>query len=346
MVLYSDSTHLKASANKHKFESQTVTQTPVDYLQELAQAVDEDRAAHDKPPLKEKAPEDKTQEIKASTTDPESGYLTREGKPQGLYYLDHRTVDGRHNIITDTHVTAGNVHDSRPYLSRLDRQCERFGFTPEAVGLDAGYKTPAICRGLELREIDGVIGYRRPSKKEGYLPKRQYAYDADSDSYCCPAGQRIPYYTTNREGYREYHSDASQCRECPLRMQCTRSRNAVKVITRHVWQDYVERVDARRLTPEGKAIYERRKETVERSFADAKQLHGHRYARFRGLRKVRWQCLLAAACQNMKKIARLLARRFYRLKTAVGGATRRFLTLAGSQQRLGSILAGPRLTTT
>jgi len=47
---------------------------------------------------------------------------------------------------------------------------------------------------------------------------------------------------------------------------------------------------------------------VERSFADAKQLHGHRYARLRGLKKVMEQCLLAATAQNMKKIALLLAR--------------------------------------
>ncbi|TWH25858.1 hypothetical protein L611_000600000010, partial [Aminobacter sp. J15] len=40
----------------------------------------------------------------------------------------------------------------------------------------------------------------------------------------------------------------------------------------------------------------------------AKQLHGHRYARFRGLMKVTWQCLLAAASQNMKKIALALTR--------------------------------------
>ncbi|TWH26510.1 transposase, partial [Aminobacter sp. J15] len=57
-----------------------------------------------------------------------------------------------------------------------------------------------------------------------------------------------------------------------------------------------------------KAIYKRRKETVERSFADAKQLHGHRYARLRGLMKVTWQCLLAAASQNMKKIALAMTR--------------------------------------
>lgn len=111
-------------------------------------------------------------------------------------------------------------------------------------------------------------------------------------------------------GYREYHSDSQQCRECPFLDQCTRSRNRTNVVTRHVWQDSVERTDARRLTAEGKRIYQRRKETVERSFADAKQLHGHRYARYRGLRRVSGQCLLAAACQNMKKIALLLARFF------------------------------------
>jgi hypothetical protein len=47
---------------------------------------------------------------------------------------------------------------------------------------------------------------------------------------------------------------------------------------------------------------------VERSFADAKQLHGHRYARMRGLAKVQQQCLLAATAQNIKKIALLLSR--------------------------------------
>ncbi|OWO89928.1 hypothetical protein B5E41_21895, partial [Rhizobium esperanzae] len=54
------------------------------------------------------------------------------------------------------------------------------------------------------------------------------------------------------------------------------------------------------------AIYKRRKETVERSFADAKQLHGHRYARFRSQIRVACQCLLAAAAQNIKKIAMAL----------------------------------------
>ncbi len=61
-------------------------------------------------------------EIKVSKTDPESGYMVREGKPEGFYYLDHRTVDMKYNIIMDVHVTAGNVHDSLPYVERLNRQ--------------------------------------------------------------------------------------------------------------------------------------------------------------------------------------------------------------------------------
>ena len=64
--------------------------------------------------------------------------------------------------------------------------------------------------------------------------------------------------------------------------------------TRHVRADARERVDAHRLTDRGKALCKRRKETVERSFADAKQLFGHRYARFRSRTKVQTQCLLAA----------------------------------------------------
>ena len=169
----------------------------------------------------------------------------------------------------------------------------------------------AICKGLEERDIYGVIGYRRLNHKKGYFYKREYRYDAKADVYICPAEQRITYNTTSRVGYREYKSDPKICSDCPLLMHCTRSANHIKVITRHVWQDSKERIDAHRLTAAGKRLYARRKETVERSFADAKQLHGHRYARLRGLDKVKEQCLLAAACQNMKKIAQIKARKAF-----------------------------------
>ena len=306
-VLYTDSTHLKASANKNKFEALQVDIKPAQYLAELEQAVNADRAEHGKKPL---APDTKplgTKELKVSTTDPDSGFMTRDNKPQGFFYLDHRTVDGVHSLIVDTHVTAGNVHDSQPYIARLDRVRERFDLDVGAVGLDAGYFTPTVCEHLAQRDIYAVMGYRRPTAhKPDYFYKREFIYDAQANTYTCPQGQIILYKTTNRVGYREYHSQASQCAQCPSKQRCTQSQNGVKVIVRHVWEASKETVDANRLSATGKRIYKRRKETVERSFADAKELHGHRYARFRGLAKVRAQSLLAAACQNMKKMARLL----------------------------------------
>ena len=205
-------------------------------------------------------------------------------------------------------MTPGNTHDSQPYLGRLDRVRERFALPVGAVGLDAGYFTPYVCKGLIERGLYAVMGYCRPSHQPGYFYKREYRYEASTDTYLCPGGHRLSYRGTNRGGYREYVSRPGQCGPCPLRGQCTQSRIQQKLLSRHIWERYKEQVNANRLTELGKRLYARRKETVERSFADARQLHGHRYARFRGLGKVQAQCLLCAACQNMKKIALLLAR--------------------------------------
>jgi len=229
--------------------------------------------------------------------------MVRDGKPKGFFYLDHRTVDGKCNIITDTHVTPGNVHDSRPYLERLDHICNLFDFELDAVGLDAGYNTAAICKGLVDRNIYGTIGYRRPNHSKGLIRKNKFKYHHHLDCYICPNNQYLHYSTTNRDGYREYKSEASICKYCPLLNECTKSKNHTKVVTRHIWQPYKDEIDSHRFEEKGRTIYKRRKETVERSFANAKELHGHRYARFRGIKNVQNQCLLAAACQNMKKMA-------------------------------------------
>lgn len=302
-VLYTDSTHLKANANKNKWDAEVVTKSRSDYWDDLDQAIEADRVDHGKKPLKAKAREAVQKESKISRTDPDSGYMVRDGKPKGFFYLDHRTVDGKLGIITDTYTTPANVHDSIPYLARLDRQRDRFNLDVRGVGLDAGYATAGIAYGLEDRDIIGVTGYRRPTHRKGYLPKRKYQYEADQDGYRCPEGQLLAYATTDRNGYRHYKSDPKVCAQCPLLASCTNNAKNQKTVTRHVWQDARDRVDSHRLTDWGKALYRRRKETVERSFADAKQLHGHRYARYRGLTAVSWQCLLAAAAQNIKKIA-------------------------------------------
>jgi transposase len=53
-VLYTDSTHLKANANKRKFIEQEVEKSIKDYVEDLDKDIDEDRELHGKKPLKKK----------------------------------------------------------------------------------------------------------------------------------------------------------------------------------------------------------------------------------------------------------------------------------------------------
>jgi len=312
--LFTDSTHLKASANRNRKEKVEVSESPKDYLEELEKAVAEEREKHNQSPLKDKDDEQPPKrEIKKSLTDPESGYMCREQKGDGFYYLNHTTVDGKHNIITDVYVTPGNVHDSVPYLSRLDAQLEKFGFGVEGVGLDAGYNTAPICRGLSERGIFGVIPHRRTRRNDLKIQKRHFKYNKEEDIYLCSGSQKLRYRTTNREGFKEYVSEAKLCSVCKLLADCMKSKSCVRVITRHVWEEHREKVRANTLTSEGKYLRRKRHETVERSFADAKELHGLRYARFRGLSKVTEQCLMTALAMNIKKMARHLWRFLLRI---------------------------------
>ena len=116
--------------------------------------------------------------------------------------------------------------------------------------------------------------YTRPHTKDGLFRKHEYVYDEYYDCYICPAGQVLSYETTNRHGYRMYRSDPKQCRPCSFLSQCSESREAIKRISRHVWAGYVEEADHLRHTEQNKRLYARRKETIERVFADLKEKHG------------------------------------------------------------------------
>jgi len=75
------------------------------------------------------------------------------------------------------------------------------------------------------------------------------------------------------------------------------------VVTRHIWQEYVEEADHLRHKQEVKEIYAKRKETIERVFADAKEKHGMRWTTLRGLKKLSMQAMLTFAALNLKKMA-------------------------------------------
>ena len=82
--------------------------------------------------------------------------------------------------------------------------------------------------------------YKCPMTKKGFFKKYEYVYDEYYDCYICPNNQVLSYRTTNRDGYREYKSSGTVCENCPYLEQCTQSKDHVKVVTRHIWEPYLE----------------------------------------------------------------------------------------------------------
>ncbi|KIL74468.1 Mobile element protein [Bacillus badius] len=216
-------------------------------------------------------------------------------------YSFHAVAD-RKGFVLGAMVTPGNTYDSQTLEPLVEKVIKKIG-KPQAVAADGAYKTPAITSYLIENDRTPALPYTRPRTKEGFFRKHEYGYDEHFDCYLWPEGEVLAYSTTNKEGYREYKSSKEVCAVCPSLAKCTESKDHQKVVTRHIWQEYVEEADPLRHHEEGKPIYVKRQETIERVFADAKEKHGMRWTNLRGLKKLSMQAMLTFAAMNLKKMA-------------------------------------------
>ena len=297
---FMDSTHRKANANKNKYEDQLVEQVKK-RKSNLEEEINEERIKIGEKPFEFKD-EIEEKHIKVSKTDPESGYYHRDNKEKGFMYLEHRTVNGKCNIITDAYVTKGNLHDSVVCTERLEYQKNKLNLNINKVGLDSGYDTYEIKKYFEDNDIFGVIQYRSYGQGNTEIRKWQFDYFKEEDVYVCPkTGIVLPYRNIDKLGYKKYY-DRKQCEGCPFQKQCC-GKSKFRTIRRLICEEVNERARGRRLSSEGKELFKKRKTTVERSFGDSKQNHGYRYTLFKGVEKNQAYTHLICAAQNMKNIA-------------------------------------------
>ena len=301
--VFIDSTHIKANANKKKKIEEIVKVETKKYKKQLDEEIIEDRAEHDKKLLNNDDDDsNNTKTITKSTTDPDAGEF-HKGEHEKMFAYSAHTACDKHNFILATKVTPANVHDSTVFDDIYGQVKTNF---PEVANiiLDAGYKTPWICKQIIDDNKTPILPYKRPMTKKGFFKKYEYVYDKYYDHYVCPNGEFLEYSTTNKNGYKEYKSNSKTCEFCEQREQCTHNKLFNKLITRHIWSNYLEEAEAIRNTPLWKELYPQRSETIERIFGDAKEKHGMRYTQLRGLKKVTMQVYLTFACMNLKKLAK------------------------------------------
>ncbi len=321
-----DATHVKARANSKKVQKRIAHEEALFYEELLKKEINEDREAHGKKPLKEKKDKDgddngstpsggdnadgltdgiseDTKTIKYSTTDPESGWF-RKGEHKNVFAYAIETACDKNGWILGYTVHPGNQHDSRTFKSLYDK-IRDMGI--KTLIADAGYKMPAIAKLLIDDGIRPLLPYKRPMTKDGFFRKYEYVYDEYYDCYICPNNKILTYYTTNRDGYREYKSCGTVCERCPYLSQCTENRDHVKTVTRHIWEPYMEICEDIRQTLGMKDLYAQRKETIERLFGTAKENHGFRYTQMYGKARMEMKVGLTFACMNLKKLAKIKA---------------------------------------
>jgi transposase len=237
---------------------------------------------------------------RASPTDPDAA-LMNDGRRPALGYHDHYVVDGgRSRIILHALVTPADVMENTPMLDLLWRVRFRWQLHPKRVVGDTTYGTIENIQAVENGGLRAYVPLPNWDRTPFYGPS-QFTYDRERDEYRCPEGHRLPRWTAKyTEELTVYRADAATCNACPVKAACTTSERG-RTIHRSFHAAYLERVQGYHETPGYQKAMRKRSVWVEPLFGEAKQWHGLRQFRLRGLDKVNMEALLVATGQNLKR---------------------------------------------
>ena len=316
-LVLTDSTHVKANASKKTEYKAIVEKEAAWYMERLDryEALERERledAGRIRPVKKSRKKNNVVESVERtmSATDPEAGRLNRPGKPEGMHYLDHQSIDAKHGVIVDVAVTPGNTTDATPYLDRIEYMRERIGLDIEEAGADSAYDISLVHQELSEK---GIALFTPPNDEVARYTvefhKTDFIYDQKDDFYTCPGGKRLTLQRLQRSEnniYWEYRADIKECKACMLREKCLAVSQSCRRIQRNLFEKAVNDNHARDGTAEHKAVLDLRQIWCEGTFAVQKARHNLRYLFRRGLEAAEDHCLLSATAVNLKRLVKCL----------------------------------------
>jgi len=299
--LHMDSSLVRANASKRSIVEKACAEA-LDRLEEepaqQVEAAEQGDGDDDKRPPNQR---------KQSTTDPDASMVRQGSGKSEPSYKNHRVVDDKEGVITAVKTTTGMVNEAHELIGLAQQHEENTGCNAQIVVADCKYGIAENFVELAAQKIRSHMGDFRAKqnnpRQKGIFEPSRFQYDKASDTYLCPAGQRLYRRHMDIRGNYEYITRAGVCGRCPLREQCTRSRTG-RTLKRHRDQPLLDR--ARRQSHSRAAVLDRkrRQHFQERNFADAANHHGFKRARWRGLWRQAIQDHVIAALQNLRLLAR------------------------------------------
>jgi transposase len=259
---------------------------------------------------------DRTGESQISLTDPDSRAMAAHTRV-AVGYNAQIAVDAKHKLIVEQQVT-NQVLDMGLLTETAEPAKEILGVETIDVVTDKGYFK---IEDIEACEKAGMEPYvprpqRGPSVRAGFFRKDEFKYDPETDSFTCPAGQRLTPYASSalRQLKKINYANRKACRDCPLRARCT--GNQFRTVSRLENEAVLDRMAARLALRPG--ILGQRREVVEHPFGTIKQWMYQGAFLMRGLEKVRAEFSLTALAYNIRRVLNLVA--FDKLMAAVKAA--------------------------
>jgi len=219
-----------------------------------------------------------------------------------LGYHDHYVVDGgKARIILEALVTPADVMESQAMRDLLWRVCFRRKIWPHQVTGDTKYGTIENIVAIEDARIRAYVPLTDFEHRTGLDGRDAFTYEADQDRFRCPEHHPLERERVKAtEAVTVYRADPDTCNACPVKAKCTTS-NRGRIVHRSLYAEYVEKVRAYHATEAYKKAVRKRQVWVEPLFAEAKEWHGLRRLRLRGLMNANIQGLLIATGQNLKR---------------------------------------------
>jgi transposase len=252
--------------------------------------------------LKEKA------QNEVSLTDPDSRKMKG---PHGEHFIGYNVqlaVDAKHDLIVVEEVS--QCASDRGQLAAVAKEAKARLDVPtlQAVA-DKGYHEADQLEACEQAGIETFVPQQGTSSGQGkggveIFPKEKFSYEATTDTYQCPAGQKLARCSESKSRGKDTirYANYAACRQCELKTQCT--TGAHRMIGRRPNQAVLERAALRaKAQPQ---IIAQRKTIVEHVFGAMRNWHHDRFL-MRGLEKVRAEFSLSALVYNLRRVINLVS---------------------------------------
>src|SRR6476660_9506780 len=245
-----------------------------------------------------------------SPCDPAAQWTGAMRGPAFFAYADNYLIDVKFGIIVDVEasraIRQAEVGAARTMIERTE---ECFGIKPERLAADTAYGSAETLNWVvnEKRIAPHIPVVDKSGREDGSLSRGDFTFDKARNVYICPQGKLL--HTT---GYVHdgttllYRARVSDCGPCPLKPRCC-PKTPERKIPRSIHEDARDLARALVGTPAFEQSRRNRKR-VEMLFAHLKRILRLGRLRLRGPRGAQDEFTLGAIAQNLRRLAKLVAR--------------------------------------